>query len=202
VLLCRLSSCPSVVIPRPMQRMHALRPQAGDCRQPRKVDSVRASAPSSAFKRPVSANSTMALSGVVRTRSSRASAEPLASGMQLQGLLFGTSTRGRRMRHSRRSAGFDQNQCQAVQEGKSLSAYAPTLGDAMPYVSNADLLPSVRRSLPEHAQDIYREAFNHAFAAHVGDPRQEEAPHRIAWAAVKRSYLKTGNGWIVRGTDD
>jgi cation transport regulator len=32
----------------------------------------------------------------------------------------------------------------------------------------------VRHSLPEHAQDIYREAFNHAFAAHEGDPRQVE----------------------------
>jgi cation transport regulator len=41
--------------------------------------------------------------------------------------------------------------------------------------------PSVRDHLPEHAQLIYREAFNHAFAAHVGDPRQEEAAHRIAW---------------------
>jgi P-type Mg2+ transporter len=35
--------------------------------------------------------------------------------------------------------------------------------------------------------DIYRAAFNHAFAARTGDPRQEEAAHRIAWAVVKRS---------------
>ena len=41
----------------------------------------------------------------------------------------------------------------------------------MPYASNADLPPSVRRNLPDHAQDIFREAFNHAFAAHAGDPR-------------------------------
>ena len=54
----------------------------------------------------------------------------------------------------------------------------------MPYQSNDDLPPSVQHHLPEHAQDIYREAFNHAFAAHMGDPRQEEASHRIAWAAV------------------
>jgi cation transport regulator len=51
----------------------------------------------------------------------------------------------------------------------------------------------VRCHLPEHAQDIDREAFNHAFAAHADDPRQEEAAHRIAWAAVKRSYAKVGN---------
>jgi cation transport regulator len=52
--------------------------------------------------------------------------------------------------------------------------------------------------LPPHAQDIYREAFNHAFAAHAADSRQEEAAHRIAWAAVKRVYVKVGDGWIAR----
>jgi cation transport regulator len=66
----------------------------------------------------------------------------------------------------------------------------------MPYRDNTDLPPSVRGHLPLHAQDIYREAFNHAFAAHEGDPRQEEAAHRIAWAAVKRSYVKVGNEWV------
>ena len=45
----------------------------------------------------------------------------------------------------------------------------------MPYDVNADLPPSVRSHLPEHAQDIFREAFNHAHAAHAHDPRQEEA---------------------------
>lgn len=68
----------------------------------------------------------------------------------------------------------------------------------MPYASNDDLPLSVSRHLPEHAQDIYREAFNHAFEAHVGDPRQEEASHRIAWAAVKRSYVKLGGQWVAR----
>ena len=68
----------------------------------------------------------------------------------------------------------------------------------MPYRVNADLPPSVRDHLPEHAQDIYREAFNHAFAAHAGDPRQEEAAHRIAWAAVKRRYKKVSDFWEER----
>lgn len=68
----------------------------------------------------------------------------------------------------------------------------------MPYETNADLPSPVRRALPMHAQDIYREAFNHAFSAHGGDPRQEEASHRIAWAAVKRSYEKVGNRWVAR----
>jgi cation transport regulator len=68
----------------------------------------------------------------------------------------------------------------------------------MPYQVNADLPASVRNHLPPHAQDIYREAFNHAFAAHEGEARQEEAAHRIAWAAVKRSYVKLGESWIAR----
>jgi cation transport regulator len=71
-------------------------------------------------------------------------------------------------------------------------------GDAMPYGSNSDLPASVQAHLPPHAQDIYSEAFNHAFAAHAGDPDQEERAHRIAWAAVKRSYVKVGDSWIGR----
>jgi len=70
----------------------------------------------------------------------------------------------------------------------------------MPYPTNAALPPSIQQHLPAHAQDIYREAFNHAFAAHAGDPRQEEASHRIAWAAVKRSYAKVGDSWVRRET--
>lgn len=69
----------------------------------------------------------------------------------------------------------------------------------MPYEINADLPPSVRNHLPEHAQSIFREAFNHAYAEHEGDPRQEEAAFRIAWAAVKRSYEKIGNEWVEKG---
>jgi cation transport regulator len=69
----------------------------------------------------------------------------------------------------------------------------------MPYRGNSDLPPPVRNHLPDHAQDIYREAFNHAFAAHTGDPRQEEAAHRIAWAAVEQRYRKEGGAWVARG---
>jgi len=70
----------------------------------------------------------------------------------------------------------------------------------MPYATNTDLPPSVRTHLPAHAQDVYREAFNHAWAAHQGDVRQEEAAHRIAWAAVKRSYVKVGGYWEPRAS--
>ena len=70
----------------------------------------------------------------------------------------------------------------------------------MPYRTNGDLPVSVQGHLPPHAQDIYREAFNHAFATHTGDPRQEETAHRIAWAALKRSYVKIGGSWVGRHT--
>jgi cation transport regulator len=51
----------------------------------------------------------------------------------------------------------------------------------MPYATNADLPPSVKRRLPEHAQDIYREAFNHDFAARPAI-RARRASHRISGA--------------------
>lgn len=68
----------------------------------------------------------------------------------------------------------------------------------MPHRHNRDLPQPVRAHLPAHAQDIYQEAFNHTFDAHSGDPRQEEASHRIAWAAVKRRYVKDGAIWVER----
>ncbi|CAH1659947.1 ChaB family protein [Chelatococcus asaccharovorans] len=66
----------------------------------------------------------------------------------------------------------------------------------MPYAVNADLPDPVRAHLPTHAQDIYRSAFNHAYEDHADDPRREEVAHRIAWAAVKRSYVKSGDHWV------
>ena len=68
----------------------------------------------------------------------------------------------------------------------------------MPYRSNADIDPRIRRHLPDHAQDIYRAAFNNAWTAHADDPRCEEIAHRIAWAAVKRRYEKAGDAWVER----
>jgi cation transport regulator len=67
----------------------------------------------------------------------------------------------------------------------------------MPYSTNAELPPPVRRALPAHAQDIYRAAFNAAWFEHADDPVPDEAtPHRIAWAAVKRQYRKAGGQWL------
>ncbi len=64
----------------------------------------------------------------------------------------------------------------------------------MPYASNADLPPSVRHHLPPTAQDIYREAFNHAWATYAQRARREEIAHRTAWAAVKRRFHKGRDG--------
>jgi len=66
----------------------------------------------------------------------------------------------------------------------------------MPYRVNADLPTSVRKHLPKNAQDIYREAFNHAYAAHAGECDREKRAQVIAWAAVKRSYVKADDGWV------
>ena len=68
----------------------------------------------------------------------------------------------------------------------------------MPYRLNTELPPVVRSHLPEHAQDLYREAYNHAYAAHAGEADRERRAHMIAWAAVKRSYIKDGAMWVPR----
>ena len=68
----------------------------------------------------------------------------------------------------------------------------------MPYQSNFELPLPVRSRLPDEAQDIYRAAFNKAFETCHDDPRQEEIAYRVAWAAVKRLYVKRGQTWVRR----
>jgi cation transport regulator len=46
----------------------------------------------------------------------------------------------------------------------------------MPYSGDVDLPDAIRRRLPAHAQDIYRRAFNSAFAAHAGIRAGREPP--------------------------
>jgi cation transport regulator len=70
----------------------------------------------------------------------------------------------------------------------------------MPYLTNADLPQSLRSHLPEHAQDIYRAAFNNAWDRY-GDrepDRREEIAHRVAWSAVKKRYQKVDAAWVPR----
>lgn len=74
----------------------------------------------------------------------------------------------------------------------------------MPYQRNADLPKSVQDNLPQHAQTIYREAFNHAFEEYSspedrrGDASREETAHRVAWNAVKQKYRKRGLRWVAK----
>ena len=51
----------------------------------------------------------------------------------------------------------------------------------MPWARIEDLPDAVRAHLPEHAQEIFLAAFNHAWAAHAGETQREETAFRIAW---------------------
>lgn len=72
----------------------------------------------------------------------------------------------------------------------------------MPYDDLDDLPDSVRNSLPKHAREIYREAFNSAWKQYAdpddrrGDASREEVAHKVAWSAVKQEYRKEGDRWI------
>jgi cation transport regulator len=70
----------------------------------------------------------------------------------------------------------------------------------MPYLRNSDLPSAVRSHLPNHAQDIFRSAFNSACDGYRGkEPnRIDEIARRVAWAAVKKRYRKVGDAWVVR----
>ncbi len=68
----------------------------------------------------------------------------------------------------------------------------------MPYVTNADLSQKISEHLPEHAQTIFRKAFNNAYAQYHGD---EEIAFRIAWTAVKKKYEKSESGqWVAKNS--
>lgn len=70
----------------------------------------------------------------------------------------------------------------------------------MPYNRNEDLPPSIQSALPQHAQDIYRAAFNNAWYQQTQPGLVDEAAvHRIAWGAVKRQYQKRNGVWVRRG---
>lgn len=75
----------------------------------------------------------------------------------------------------------------------------------MPYARKRDLPESVRNNLPEHAQDIFRKAFNSA-SEDYKDPEKrrqksddpEEIAFKVAWAAVKEKYAKKGGRWVAK----
>jgi len=63
-------------------------------------------------------------------------------------------------------------------------------------------LPATLQRSPEHAQAIYRAALDSAHETYGGD---EQAAHRVAFAALKHSYAKVGDHWeekAERGPSD
>lgn len=66
----------------------------------------------------------------------------------------------------------------------------------MPYSSINDLPDNVRNVLPEHAQDIFKEAFNSAYDQYKdpdersGSDSREDVARKVAWNAVKQKYEK------------
>lgn len=66
----------------------------------------------------------------------------------------------------------------------------------MPYSSIDELPDNVKHVLPEHAQEIYKEAFNSAYEEYKDpderrdDASREEVAHKVAWSAVKKKYEK------------
>jgi cation transport regulator len=76
----------------------------------------------------------------------------------------------------------------------------PHGGGAMPYSRTSELPAPVRDHLPQHAQEIYKEAFNSAWDEYDtpqqrrGDASREETAHKVAWTAVKQKYEKGDDG--------
>lgn len=74
----------------------------------------------------------------------------------------------------------------------------------MPYRTTDDLPPRVRDHLSAHACEIFLEAFNRTYEDYADPAKRragaslEETANRIAWAAVKRKYIKTGDRWGPR----
>lgn len=63
----------------------------------------------------------------------------------------------------------------------------------MPYARNDDLPKSITDHLPEHAQTIFRKAFNNAYEQYG----TEIQAFKVAWAAVKNEYEKNADGhWV------
>ncbi|MGH7928171.1 MAG: ChaB family protein [Candidatus Binatia bacterium] len=69
----------------------------------------------------------------------------------------------------------------------------------MPYQSSSALPEAVRKYLPKHAQDMYREAYNGAYGQYKDPDKRrngsrEQTAHQVAWNAVKSKYEKGEDG--------
>lgn len=75
----------------------------------------------------------------------------------------------------------------------------------MPYKQTSELPDSVRDNLPQPAQEIFKDAYNNAWDEYAdpkdrrGDASREETAFRVAWAAVKKKYVKNDDGrWVSK----
>ena len=70
----------------------------------------------------------------------------------------------------------------------------------MPYQTRDDLPASVRHVLPEHAQYIFKDAFNNAIKEYQNPDKRRDNSNpeiiavRVAWAAVEKVYHKGTDG--------
>jgi cation transport regulator len=71
----------------------------------------------------------------------------------------------------------------------------------MPYLTIEELPNNVRSTLPKHAQEIYKSAFNYAWDEYKDVKKRrtietrEEVSHKVAWSVVKRKYEKSDDKW-------
>lgn len=68
----------------------------------------------------------------------------------------------------------------------------------MPYAIHHDLPARVRDHLPNRAQYIFRQAFNHAWEEYADIARREEVAFGVAWSAIKKSCESTDAGGVRR----
>jgi len=72
----------------------------------------------------------------------------------------------------------------------------------MPYETIKELPNKIREHLPEHAQEIFMNAYNNAWKEYEdptkrrGSESREEVANRVAWSAVKNTYEKKGEKWV------
>ncbi len=75
----------------------------------------------------------------------------------------------------------------------------------MSYNTLSELPDQVKDNLPNHAQEIYKEAFNIAWEQYEdkgdrrGNESREEVTHKVTWSAVKNSHEKSEDGsWVEK----
>jgi cation transport regulator len=92
---------------------------------------------------------------------------------------------------------------------EAIGEFAPETEEDLPYKTNAELPITVQENLPEHAQDIYREAFSSAWEQYA-DPQKRRDPsedrktvaHKVAWAAVERKYVRDDDHWVSQEEEE